>query len=167
MSVSATFRGALSAIAPIARTVFTDLDYVVQDSAVRQRLEWRSAPKFTWPAGTEDEEWHGDESPGVWILVRLSPAGADSTSFQVFSKALCRATADSSKVESMLETIAVVEFASTLSKKIPRPEQPSNKRMDAASAYARKEMTIVRLALIRVRSPIGVGGERVGSQVMR
>jgi hypothetical protein len=35
------------------------------------------------------------------------------------------------------------------------------------SAYARKEMRLVRLALIRVRSLIGVAGERVGSQVMR
>jgi len=36
-----------------------------------------------------------------------------------------------------------------------------------ASAYAREEMTLVRLALIRVRSLIGVAREQVGSQVMR
>jgi hypothetical protein len=42
-----------------------------------------------------------------------------------------------------------------------------NKRMDAASAYGRKEMRLVRLALIRVRSLIRVARERVGSQVMR
>jgi len=42
-----------------------------------------------------------------------------------------------------------------------------NKRMDLASAYARKEEKFVRLALIRVRSPISVARERVGSQVMR
>jgi len=44
---------------------------------------------------------------------------------------------------------------------------PSNKRMDAASAYARKEERLVPLALIRVRSPIGEARARVGSQVMR
>jgi len=44
---------------------------------------------------------------------------------------------------------------------------PPNKRMDAASAYARKETRLVRLALIRVRSPVGVVRGRVGSQVMR
>jgi len=43
-----------------------------------------------------------------------------------------------------------------------------NKRMDAVERvrFERNE-TFVHLALIRVRSLIGVAGERVGSQVMR
>jgi len=44
----------------------------------------------------------------------------------------------------------------------------SNKRMDAGERVRfERKMMLVRLALIRVRSPIGVAGERVGSQVMR
>ncbi|MEO8140168.1 MAG: hypothetical protein ABI742_11005 [Gemmatimonadota bacterium] len=78
-----------------------------------------TAPRFTWPPGSESEPWHGTESPGLVITLSAFTAH-DSTRLSVLSQVLCRvSTAEveptDSSVESQLRVLGAVEIVSGLS----------------------------------------------------
>lgn len=78
-----------------------------------------TAPRFTWPAGAENEPWHGSESPGLVITLSAFTAH-DSTRLSVSSEVLCRVSPPEveptdSSVESQLRVLGVVEIVSGLS----------------------------------------------------
>lgn len=78
-----------------------------------------TAPRFTWPPGSESEPWHGTESPGLVITLSAFTAH-DSTRLSVLSQVVCRvSTAEveptDSSVESQLRVLGAVEIVSGLS----------------------------------------------------
>jgi hypothetical protein len=78
-----------------------------------------TAPRFTWPPGSENEPWHGTESPGLVITLAAFTAH-DSTRLSVSSQVLCRVSAPEveprdSSVESQLRVLGAVEIVSGLS----------------------------------------------------
>jgi len=89
------------------------------DSVASSPGRWVSGVRTTWPQGTEDEKWHGSESPGVKVIVRAGPR-SDSTLFVVDAQVVCileNAEADAlpGSISGMLEMIAAVQVASSLS----------------------------------------------------
>jgi|SRR5712664_3172024 len=118
IQVSATFHQPYAALAHAIDSILPAIGYSI-DSAASSPGRWVSRVRKTWPQGTEDEKWHGSESPGVRVYVRATPRG-DSTAFVVDAQAACileSAEADSSSgsVSSMLKMIAAMEVASSLS----------------------------------------------------
>jgi hypothetical protein len=103
--------------------------YQVGDSVLSAHgFQWRAtsdvgarvtAPRQTWPPGTESEPWHGAESPGL-VITFSAFAAHDSTRLSILSEVVCRVSppevelADSS-VESQLRVLGAVEVVSGLS----------------------------------------------------
>ncbi len=88
-----------------------------------------TAPRFTWPAGSENEPWHGTESPGLVITFSAFTAH-DSTRLSVSSEVLCRVSAPEveptdSSVESQLRVLGAVEIVSGLSEALRHPPAPA------------------------------------------
>jgi hypothetical protein len=50
---------------------------------------WNVEPRFTWPPEVEEEDWHGDEHPGVQVSVETEARG-DSVAIQVGARTLCK-----------------------------------------------------------------------------
>jgi hypothetical protein len=77
-----------------------------------------TAPRYTWPPGSEGEPWHGAESPGLVIIFSAFTAH-DSTRLSVSSEVVCRVSAPEvepadSSVESQLRVLGLVEVVSGL-----------------------------------------------------
>jgi len=88
-----------------------------------------TAPRFTWPPGSEGEAWHGTESPGLVITISAFTAH-DSTRLSISSQVLCRVSAPEveptdSSVESQLRVLGAVEIVSGLTEALRR--QPEAK----------------------------------------
>ena len=118
IQVSATFHRPYAAVAHAIDSILPALGYSV-DSTASTPGYWVSRVRTSWPQGTEDEKWHGSESPGVRVVVQALARG-DSTAFVVDAQAACileSAEADgrSGSVSTMLEMIAAVQVASSLS----------------------------------------------------
>ncbi len=118
IQMSATFHQSYPAVAHAIDSILPALGYAI-DSTASASGHWVSRVRTTWPEGTEDEKWHGSKSPGVRVYVRATPRG-DSTAFVVDAQAACileSANADSSSesISSMLEMIAAMQVASSLS----------------------------------------------------
>ncbi|WP_420128902.1 hypothetical protein [Longimicrobium sp.] len=50
---------------------------------------WNVQPRFTWLREVEEEDWHGDEHPGVQLSVETEARG-DSTAVEVGARVLCK-----------------------------------------------------------------------------
>ena len=90
-----------------------------------------TAPRFTWPPGSEAEPWHGTESPGLVITLSAFTAH-DSTRLSVLSQVVCRVSATEveptdSSVESQLRVLGAVEIVSGLSEAL-RHRVPASSR---------------------------------------
>lgn len=77
-----------------------------------------TAPRFTWPAGSENEPWHGAENPGLIITIAAFTAH-DSTRFSISSEVLCRISSaevepTDSSVESQLRLLGAMEMVTAL-----------------------------------------------------
>jgi hypothetical protein len=78
-----------------------------------------TAPRYTWPPGSEGEPWHGTESPGL-VITLSAFAAHDSTRLSILSQVRCRVSAPAveptdSSVESQLRVLGAVEIVSGLS----------------------------------------------------
>ena len=123
IQVSATFPHSYSVMAHVIDSILPALGYAI-DSAASGPGHWVSRVRTSWPQGTENEKWHGSESPGVRVYVQATARG-DSTAFVVDGQTACileSASADSTtgSVSSMLEMIAAMQVASSLSKAFKR-----------------------------------------------
>ncbi len=77
-----------------------------------------TAPRFTWPPGSENEPWHGAENPGLIITISAFTAH-DSTRFSISSEVLCRISSvevepTDSSVESQLRVLGAMEMVTAL-----------------------------------------------------
>lgn len=118
MTISATYPTGIQNLAGMVLEALRETGYTIRDSTFSQTVEISSAPKFTWPDGAEDEDWHGEEHPGVEVLIQLSTVAAgDSTRFEVSSRILCEVTGpdSDSDVESMVALMATLEVAAKVS----------------------------------------------------
>lgn len=118
MTISATYPTGIQNLAGMVLEALRETGYTIRDSTFSQTVEISSAPKFTWPEGAEDEDWHGEEHPGVEVLIQLSPVAAgDSTRFKVSSRILCEVTGpdSDSDVESIVALMATLEVAAKVS----------------------------------------------------
>ena len=118
IQMSATFHQRYAAVAHAIDSILPALGYAI-DSTASAPGRWVSRVRTTWPQGTEDEKWHGTESPGVRVYVRATPRG-DSTAFVVDARAACilesaEADSNSESISSMLEMIAAMQVTSSLS----------------------------------------------------
>jgi|GEM_PF-6336511 len=85
---------------------------------------WRSAPTFTWPAGTATEAWHGSVSPGYVLFATAAPAG-DSTKVQIGAQVLCRPEGGSNgNVETTLSLFAAVWTLTDVTKGLGEDRAP-------------------------------------------
>jgi hypothetical protein len=50
---------------------------------------WNVQPRFTWSPEVEEEDWHGEEHPGVQVSVETEARG-DSTGIEVGARTLCK-----------------------------------------------------------------------------
>lgn len=78
-----------------------------------------TAPRFTWPPGSENEPWHGSASPGL-VITLSAFAVHDSTRLSVSSQVVCRVSSPEaeptdSSVESQLRILGAIEIVSGLS----------------------------------------------------
>jgi hypothetical protein len=78
-----------------------------------------TAPRFTWPAGSENEPWHGAENPGLIITISGFTAH-DSTRFSISSEVLCRISSaevepTDGSVESQLRVLGAMEIVTGIS----------------------------------------------------
>jgi hypothetical protein len=118
IQVSATFGQSLADVSRAIDSILPALGYAL-DSTVSSPGRWVSRVRTTWPQGTENESWHGAESPGVKVFVRATAKG-DSTLFVVDAQAMCllesaEVDAQPGSISGMLEMMAAVQVASSLS----------------------------------------------------
>ena len=86
--------------------------YTIADSS--RAAGWiTTAPSFRWPEGSEKEDWHGSESPGVLLQVRMQPKG-DSTTVSISGQSPTVTGWKDAKVATQLEMISVVMLAGEL-----------------------------------------------------
>ena len=78
--------------------------------------QWVTVPRFVWPAGSEAEPWHGDENPGVQLVVDLA-VEKEGTRFSVAASAVCRVR-EPDGVETQLETAAALQVASSVATRL-------------------------------------------------
>lgn len=86
--------------------------YTIADSS-RAAGRITTAPSFRWPEGSEKEDWHGSDSPGVLLAVRMQPMG-DSTTVNITGQSPTVAGWKDAKVATQLEMISVVMLAGAL-----------------------------------------------------
>jgi hypothetical protein len=127
MMVSAVIADSLPRISATIDSVLSDLGYrlSVIESSIGQ---WVTLPRFDWPSGTEHETWHGTESPGVQLVVDLEPAER-GIQLRVAANAVCLVgtmaeSEGANSVESMVETLSVMQVATEVSTRLRRPQQP-------------------------------------------
>ncbi len=102
-------------------TVLRDLGYRV--STAETRLDqWVTLPRFAWPAGTEHENWHGADNPGVQVIVDVAP-DSGGTRLSVAAAAVCLVgtlveSRRPGSVESMMETLSAVQVASEVTRRL-------------------------------------------------
>lgn len=113
--ISATFPRPQSQLFALASTVLREQGFLLASSdSGLGRIE--TLPRFTWPAGTESEAWHGSDNPGVVISIRTQAVASDSTAFSVGARTLCAVkgpgeSIPSDSVGKMLRMITALQVA--------------------------------------------------------
>lgn len=118
MAVSVKLPGAPSAIFEKMTAALRKQGYTIADSS-RSSGSITTAPSFRWPAGSEKEAWHGRESPGVLLAVRMEPAG-DSTTVRIVGQSPTVAGWKDPSVAKQLELLSVIMLAGELPDSHPR-----------------------------------------------
>ncbi len=114
--VDATVAAPLATVYQLGDSVLRAHGYTwTAASPVSERV---TAPRYTWPPGSESEPWHGTESPGLVIIFSAFTAH-DSTRLSISSQVVCRVSAPEveptdSSVESQLRVLGAVEVVSGL-----------------------------------------------------
>jgi hypothetical protein len=95
-------------------------------SPVSERV---TAPRYTWPPGSDGEPWHGAESPGLVIMFSAFTAH-DSTRLSISSQVVCRVSPPEveptdSSVESQLRVLGAVEVVSGLAEALRHRAPPA------------------------------------------
>lgn len=114
IEVSTTYGTHRAVLMAAADTTLTALGYEI-DTARSGPGRRVTVPRFAWPAGTEQEGWHGTENPGVEVFVLLTPAG-DSTTVEFAAHTICAVVSPSADdsaggVGSMMKMIAAMAVA--------------------------------------------------------
>lgn len=86
---------------------------IADSSSVRGEIV--TQPKFSWPTGTESENWHPESSPGVALIIAAVATGTDSTAFAVTAIAPVQ-HAESEAGLSNLRSISALQVANGVSK---------------------------------------------------
>lgn len=116
--VSATLPGSLEALFQRAIRALVDQGYTVADSSTAAgRIV--SAPLFTWPKELASAAWHGTDSPGVIVYVRVTVKG-DSTTIDVASRSPVVAGWKDAKVASQLQMMTVLTMAHAIAGAKPK-----------------------------------------------
>jgi hypothetical protein len=112
IAVSATLPEPPAALYARVLRKLADLGFAVEDSSLSAgRIV--TAPRYTWPLGSEKETWHGAESPGVRLVVSVTAKG-DSTAFTVTGQSPTRPEWKDAKTAQMLQILSVTELAAAL-----------------------------------------------------
>ena len=109
--MSGVFAGRPEPLYAAGAAALRELGYAVLEHAPPREL--LTAPSFAWPAGTENEGWHGSEHPGVELCLYTRAAG-DSTQVTIGARALCRVrgpgeTSPSAEVGTSLESVSMLK----------------------------------------------------------
>jgi hypothetical protein len=78
-----------------------------------------TAPRMGWPAGSENDPWHGTKSPGIIIGINLKSKG-DSTAVEITGYSPTVPGWTDTSVATQLELMSVVMIAGDLPKDKPR-----------------------------------------------
>ena len=127
-SMSGTFAARPEPLYAAGSATLRDLGYAVLEHAPPRELI--TAPSYTWPAGTENEGWHGPEHPGVELFLYTRSVGPDSTQVTIGARALCRVrgpgeSSPSAAVGTSLETVATLAAMNAFLARLQRDE-PGN-----------------------------------------
>ena len=114
IGMSVTLAGPPHSYFPLLLDFLVTHGYTIDDSS-RDAGRLVTAPRYAWPTGSEKESWHGAESPGVRVAVRLVPR-ADSTTIEITAQSPTRAGWTDAKVAQRLQMIASLEIAGALTK---------------------------------------------------
>ena len=117
--INATLPQPAPSVIDSARVVLVRQGFVLTPASSALRLQ--TAPRFTWPEGTEAETWHGEENPGVRVVISAEPRSADSAAVSIAARAVCAVAAPGSTVPSdevgeTLQMITALQVANALSK---------------------------------------------------
>ncbi|HWE41147.1 MAG TPA: hypothetical protein VG432_01485 [Gemmatimonadaceae bacterium] len=118
IGVTVTLPGPPSAIFAKLLDALTKQGYTIADSS-RETGRITTAPTLSWPKGSEKEAWHGSDSPGVLLVVRMQTKG-DSTTVSISGQSPTVAGWKDAKVANQLELISVVMLAGELPDPHPR-----------------------------------------------
>ena len=110
--MSATIAGGVPQALAMIAGVLNQKGYEISDSSAS--AGWLiTAPKYTWPLDSEKQDWHGAESPGVVLSIRLMRAG-DSTRVEISGRSPVKPGWKDEDVASTLEMLSVFEIAAAL-----------------------------------------------------
>jgi hypothetical protein len=123
ISISATLPYPSSRVFLAVARAVSDLGFAVADSSMATG-ELKTAPSYAWPAGSEAEQWHGVDSPGVVLHVIAKARGADSTFFGVTAIAPIRSVARGDSAASTLRTLSALRVANRVSTLLKEPVAP-------------------------------------------
>ena len=130
-TMSGTFASPPEPLYAAGAAVLRDLGFAVLENAPPRELI--TAPSHAWPAGTENEGWHGSDHPGLEMFLYTRPAG-DSTVVTIGARSLClvRGPNDSSPgpdVGTNLEMLRTLEAMNALLTRLQRtPESGAASR---------------------------------------
>ena len=132
-SMSGTFAARPEPLYAAGSATLRDLGYAVLEHAPPRELI--TAPSYTWPAGTENEGWHGSEHPGVELFLYTRPVGRDSTQVTIGARALCRVrgpgdSSPSAAVGTSLETVSTLAAMNAFLARLQRDESGNPMRTE-------------------------------------
>ena len=122
--INATLPRPARAVLDSAHAVLLRQGFVV-DRSTSSGSRLHTAPRFTWPEGTETEDWHGEANPGVRVVVIAEPRAADSAAVRIAAQAVCAVVAPgkstpSDDVGETLRMITALQVTNALRKALGR-----------------------------------------------
>jgi hypothetical protein len=113
---------------------------------------WSIEPRFTWLAEVNDEDWHGEEHPGVQLSVQTEARG-DSTEMTLGARSLCKVPTvpgGPEDIGAMVELVSAMTLAAGVSESL-----------DSARAAGIDPLTPVARPRTSVQAPETVAGFRM------
>jgi hypothetical protein len=112
LAMSTTVPGPLAVHYARVLRLLAERGFAIEDSSLTAgRIV--TAPSYAWPPGSEKEEWHGTDSPGVRLAVALTAKG-DSTTVEVGGQSPTKADWKDSKVASTLRLLSIMQLLSAI-----------------------------------------------------
>lgn len=115
INISATVKGEPGGLYRTLLALLAARGYAIADSSVTAG-KIVTAPRYTWPAGSEKESWHGAESPGVRLSIVVASRG-DSTAVDISAQSPARPAWKDAGVAATLQLLSAMEIATALSKR--------------------------------------------------